>query len=84
MCCGQKMTEIVPGTTDAAVENKDPNNSVNVTIGPRRLPFPADEYTGNPKYIDQAVEMLNGPDAAGTKLWWDKKDHSIENSQSSN
>jgi hypothetical protein len=57
---------------------------VNVTIGPRRLPFPADEYTGNPKYIDQAVEMLNGPDAAGTKLWWDKKDHSIENSQSSN
>ena len=67
-----------------AVENKDPNNSVNVTIGPRRLPFPADEYTGNPKYIDQAVEMLNGPDAAGTKLWWDKKDHSIENSQSSN
>ena len=66
------------------VENKDPNNSVNVTIGPRRLPFPADEYTGNPKYIDQAVEMLNGPDAAGTKLWWDKKDHSIENSQSSN
>jgi hypothetical protein len=67
-----------------AVENKDPNNSVNVTIGPRRLPFPADEYTGNPKYIDQAVQMLNGPDAAGTKLWWDKKDHSIENSQSSN
>ena len=67
-----------------AVENKDPNNSVNVTIGPRRLPFLADEYTGNPKYIDQAVEMLNGPDAAGTKLWWDKKDHSIENSQSSN
>ena len=67
-----------------AVENKDPNNSVNVTIGPRRLPFPADDYTGNPKYIDQAVEMLNGPDAAGTKLWWDKKDHSIENSQSSN
>ena len=66
------------------VENKDPNNSVNVTIGPRRLPFPADEYTGNPKYIDQAVQMLNGPDAAGTKLWWDKKDHSIENSQSSN
>ena len=24
MCCGQKMTEIVPGTTDAAVESMFP------------------------------------------------------------
>ena len=58
------------------VENKDPNNSVNVTIGPRRLPFPADEYNSNPTYIGQAVQMLNGPDAAGTRLWWDVKNHS--------
>ena len=64
--------------------NIDTNKSVNVTIGPRRLPFPADEYTGNPKYKDQAVQMLKGRAAAATKLWSDKKDHSIENSQSSN
>ncbi|MBL3945412.1 SusD/RagB family nutrient-binding outer membrane lipoprotein, partial [Bacteroides thetaiotaomicron] len=58
------------------VENKDPNNRVNGTIGPRRLPFPADEYNSNPTYIGQAVQMLNGPDAAGTRLWWDVKNHS--------
>lgn len=29
MCCGQKMTEIVPGTTDAAVEKHVPVISVN-------------------------------------------------------
>ena len=38
MCCGQKMTEIVPGTTDAAVEKHVPedefkDNKVFVTVG---------------------------------------------------
>lgn len=38
MCCGQKMTEIVPGTTDAAVEKHVPvfevkDNLVTVTVG---------------------------------------------------
>ena len=38
MCCGQKMTEIVPGTTDAAVEKHVPvfevkDNMVYVTVG---------------------------------------------------
>ncbi|MCD8152606.1 MAG: desulfoferrodoxin [Clostridiales bacterium] len=38
MCCGQKMTEIVPGTTDAAVEKHVPDyrvegNLVKVTVG---------------------------------------------------
>ena len=38
MCCGQKMTEIVPGTTDAAVEKHVPvfevkDNVVTVTVG---------------------------------------------------
>lgn len=61
-----------------AVENKDPNGSVNTAIGPRRLPYPADEYSDNPTYIRQAVQMLGGPDAAGTRLWWDVKDHSAD------
>lgn len=59
-----------------AVENKDPNGSVNTAIGPRRLPYPADEYSDNPGFVQQAVQMLGGPDAAGTRLWWDTKDHS--------
>lgn len=62
-----------------AVENKDPNNSVNVAIGPRRLPYPADEYNSNGANIAKAVQMLGGTDAAGTPLWWDAKDHSVEN-----
>lgn len=38
MCCGQKMTEIIPGTTDAAVEKHVPDykvegNLVKVTVG---------------------------------------------------
>ena len=38
MCCGQKMTELVPGTTDAAVEKHVPvvkteGSQVTVTVG---------------------------------------------------
>ena len=38
VCCGQKMTEIIPGTTDAAVEKHVPvytveGNLVTVTVG---------------------------------------------------
>ena len=38
MCCGQKMKEIIPGTTDAAVEKHVPayevkDNVVNVQVG---------------------------------------------------
>ncbi len=38
MCCGQPMEEIIPGTTDAAVEKHVPvctveDNIVNVTVG---------------------------------------------------
>lgn len=61
-----------------AVENKDPNGSVNTAIGPRRLQYPADEYSDNPQFIQQAVQMLGGADAAGTRLWWDVKDHSLD------
>lgn len=38
VCCGEKMTELIPGTTDAAVEKHVPvfsveNNIVNVSVG---------------------------------------------------
>jgi Desulfoferrodoxin len=49
MCCGQKMTEIVPGTTDAAVEKHVPvyevkDNKVYVTIGEVIHPMLPEHY----------------------------------------
>lgn len=49
MCCGQKMTEIVPGTTDAAVEKHVPDyqvegNTVNVTVGSVEHPMLPEHY----------------------------------------
>lgn len=49
MCCGQKMTELVPGTTDAAVEKHVPTfeiagNLVNVTVGEAEHPMMPEHY----------------------------------------
>ncbi|MDD5823096.1 MAG: desulfoferrodoxin family protein [Firmicutes bacterium] len=48
MCCGQKMTEVIPGTTDAAVEKHVPvftvdGNKVSVKVGSVEHPM-ADEH----------------------------------------
>ncbi len=49
MCCGQKMKEIVPGTTDAAVEKHVPvwevrDNKVFVTVGAAEHPMLPEHY----------------------------------------
>ena len=49
MCCGQKMTEMIPGTTDAAVEKHVPvyeveGNVVNVKVGSVEHPMVAEHY----------------------------------------
>ena len=49
MCCGQKMTEIVPGTTDAAVEKHVPvvkaeGAQVTVTVGAVEHPMLPEHY----------------------------------------
>ena len=49
MCCGQKMTEIVPGTTDAAVEKHVPvyqveGNLVKVRVGSVEHPMLPEHY----------------------------------------
>ncbi len=49
MCCGQKMVELVPGTTDAAVEKHVPvysveGNSVKVSVGSTEHPMTAEHY----------------------------------------
>lgn len=49
MCCGQKMTEIVPGTTDAAVEKHVPDfkvegTTVTVNVGSVDHPMIPEHY----------------------------------------
>ena len=49
MCCGEKMKEIIPGTTDASLEKHIPvytveNNMVNVTIGSVEHPMIEEHY----------------------------------------
>ena len=49
MCCGQKMTEIIPGTTDAAVEKHVPvytveNNIVHVRVGEVEHPMTPEHF----------------------------------------
>lgn len=38
-----------------------------------RLKFPTTEYTNNTDNTNAAASLLNGADAAGTRLWWDVK-----------
>ena len=54
-------------------------NSVDIAIRPILIKKPADEYNSNAANIAKAVQMLGGADAAGTPLWWDAKDHSVDN-----
>ena len=49
MCCGQKMTEIIPGTVNAAVEKHVPEyeivgNTVNVTVGSVAHPMAEEHF----------------------------------------
>lgn len=49
MCCGQKMKEIIPGTTEAAVEKHIPvytveNNIVKVKVGEVAHPMVSEHY----------------------------------------
>ena len=55
MCCGQKMTELIPGTTDAAVEKHVPvvqseGAQVTVTVGSVEHPMlsPSTSSSGSP------------------------------------
>jgi hypothetical protein len=54
-----------------AVHNNS-SGAISTTLGPRRLPFPADELSTNPEGVTTGVTALGGPDNGGTRLWWDK------------
>lgn len=47
------------------------NGVVDHIMMARRLPYPRTEYTENTKYLNQALEMLGGPDNMATRVWWD-------------
>lgn len=49
MCCGQKMTEVIPGTSDGAAEKHVPvftveGNKVTVTVGSVEHPMAEEHY----------------------------------------
>ena len=71
MCCGEKMTELVAGSTDAAVEKHAPvvdikSNSVEVSVGSVMHPMEEEHYImwiyletnrgGQIKYLNQLLE----------------------------
>ena len=51
--------------------SEDP--TINKETQIRRMVFPKLEYSNNAGAVRAAVRLLDGPDAGGTKLWWDKK-----------
>ena len=64
--------------TGGAVNNPTTiGNGSGVTPGPvrlvRRLPYPVSEYNGNSVNVQNAVDMLGGPDEFATNLWWARK-----------
>ena len=68
MCCGQKMTELVPGTTDAAVEKHVPvvkteGSQVTVTVGEVEHPMLPEHFI---EWI--ALETEQGQGGGGLRL----------------
>lgn len=51
------------------------NGRIDSTTGPRRMPYPQEEYgKESGKYVKDAVaQYLKGADDMNTKLWWDAK-----------
>ncbi len=53
------------------VVNNKSNGAIDTQIQIRRLPFAQSEYNTNSKDVQAAIQLLGGPDNAGTRLWWD-------------
>lgn len=53
-------------------DSQDP--TINKSVQIRRMVFPKLEYSNNAGGVAAATRLLGGgPDAGGTKLWWDKR-----------
>lgn len=53
------------------VVNNNSNGTIDTQIQIRRLAYPSNEYTTNGAAVQQAVQLLGGPDNGGTRVWWD-------------
>ena len=54
--------------------NNDSDGVVDSRLQIRRMPYPISEQADNAAGLAVGLSLLGGPDNAGTKLWWDKKD----------
>ena len=66
MCCGQKMTELIPGTTDAAVEKHVPviqaeGAQVTVTVGSVEHPMLPEHYISMIAAVDGDTVTMKFP-----------------------
>lgn len=50
------------------IESNNPNIPVDGIF--RRLKYPSGEYNNNTQAVEDAVDLLNGPDENYTRLWW--------------
>ena len=71
MCCGQKMTELVPGTTDAAVEKHVPvakteGGQVTVTVGEVEHPMLPEHFI---EWIALETQCPTGAGCTATRPW---------------
>jgi hypothetical protein len=39
----------------------------------RRMTFVSSEFSTNSEAVNNAIDMLDGPDQNDTRLWWDAK-----------
>ena len=54
------------------VVKNNSNGTISTDIQVRRLAYPAAEYNGtNLLEVQKGLQLLNGPDNGGTRVWWD-------------
>ncbi|MBY5959500.1 SusD/RagB family nutrient-binding outer membrane lipoprotein [Membranicola marinus] len=82
----QKWISLYPNSWEAYAERRrtgyptlyprlnSDNPDISVDEIPRRLPYVSTEYNTNEEAVQDAINnLLGGPDAGTTKLWWDAK-----------
>jgi len=47
------------------------NGTISTQIQVRRIAYPVNEYNTNGAELTKGIQLLNGPDNGGTRLWWD-------------
>ncbi|WP_157274127.1 SusD/RagB family nutrient-binding outer membrane lipoprotein [Pedobacter sp. BAL39] len=53
------------------VVNNKSAGTIDTQVQIRRLPYAQSEYNTNNKEVQNAIQLLGGPDNGGTRVWWD-------------